>query len=101
MRPCDLAPDHADLGATDLLLATVDIGDLLAKVEVGGGGVIDALDLDQACLGVGDVATTLIAQVASLDVKSVSGFGRHLDREMGFRLINSSSNSAICLQDCC
>lgn len=29
----NLAPDHADLGAADLLLATVDEGDLLAKVE--------------------------------------------------------------------
>ncbi len=29
----NLAPDHADLGAADLLLATVDEGDLLAEVE--------------------------------------------------------------------
>jgi hypothetical protein len=35
MRAGDLAPDHADLGAADLLLAPVDIGDLLAKVEAG------------------------------------------------------------------
>lgn len=33
MWPSDLAPDNADLGATDLLLAAVDEGDLLAKVE--------------------------------------------------------------------
>lgn len=33
MRPGDLAPDHADLGATNLLLAAVDIGDALAEVE--------------------------------------------------------------------
>jgi hypothetical protein len=33
MWPGDLAPDHADLGATDLLLGAVDVGDLLALVE--------------------------------------------------------------------
>lgn len=33
MWPGDLAPDDADLGSTDFLLAAVDIGDLLAKVE--------------------------------------------------------------------
>lgn len=33
MRAGDLAPDHADLGAADLLLSPVDVGDLLAEVE--------------------------------------------------------------------
>lgn len=33
MRTSDLAPDHADLGAADLLLALVHKGDLLAEVE--------------------------------------------------------------------
>lgn len=33
MRPGDLAPDHADLGAADLLLCAVDVGNLLAEVE--------------------------------------------------------------------
>jgi hypothetical protein len=33
MGPGNLAPDHTDLGATDLLLSPVDIGNLLAKVE--------------------------------------------------------------------
>lgn len=33
VRPGDLAPDHADLGAADLLLAPVDVGDLLALIE--------------------------------------------------------------------
>lgn len=68
MRPGDLAPDHADLGATNLLLAAVDIGDALAEVEVGSSSVINALDLDQAGLGVGGVTATLIAQVATLDI---------------------------------
>lgn len=33
MWPANLAPDHAVLGAPDLLLALVDVGDALAKVE--------------------------------------------------------------------
>jgi hypothetical protein len=36
MWPGDLAPDHADLGASDLLLAAVDVGNLLAEVEAKG-----------------------------------------------------------------
>lgn len=48
MWPSDLAPDNADLGATDLLLAAVDESDLLAKVEVGAVDVVDTLDLDEA-----------------------------------------------------
>jgi hypothetical protein len=68
VRPGDLAPDHADLGTADLLLAAVDVGDLLAAVEVGAVGVVDTLDLDQAGAGGGVVAGALIAQVTSLDV---------------------------------
>lgn len=79
VRTGDLAPDHSDLAATDLLLGLVDVGDLLAKVEVGSVGVIDTLDLDQAGLGVSRVAATLVGKVATLDVKSVTSFGRHLD----------------------
>lgn len=33
VRPGNLAPDDADLGSPDLLLGTVDVGDLLAEVE--------------------------------------------------------------------
>lgn len=33
VRAGDLAPDDADLGATDLLGGLVDVGDLLAEVE--------------------------------------------------------------------
>lgn len=64
----NLAPDHADLGAADLLLASVDIGDLLASIEVGSGCAINTLDLDQAGARVGDVTRALVAQVTSLDV---------------------------------
>jgi len=52
--PGDLAPDYADPGAANLLLAPVDIGDLLAEVEVGSIFVINTLDLDQAGARVGD-----------------------------------------------
>lgn len=68
MRPGDLAPDHADLGSADLLLALVDERDLLAEVEVSSVGVIDALDLDQARLRVRSVSAALVTQVTSLDV---------------------------------
>lgn len=64
----NLAPDYPDLGTTLLLLCFVDIGDLLAKVEVRRIGIINALDLDQARLGGSVPSTTLIAQVATLDV---------------------------------
>jgi hypothetical protein len=75
-----LAPDHPDLGSPNLLLAPVDVGNLLAQVEaatsqypdcmlqrsarenlLGGSSIIDALDLDQAGLRVRGAATTLIA----------------------------------------
>jgi hypothetical protein len=68
VRAGDLAPDHTDLGAADLLLAAVDVGDLLAQVEVGSLGAVNTLNLDQAGAGGGDVARALVAQVASLDV---------------------------------
>lgn len=68
VRSGDLAPDHTDLGSADLLLASVDESDLLAKVEVGGLGVVNTLDLDQAGARVGGVTRALVAHVTSLDV---------------------------------
>lgn len=68
----NLAPDHADLGAADLLLATVDEGDLLAEVEVGSVCAVNTLDLDQAGARVGDVTRALVAQVTSPMIISVS-----------------------------
>jgi hypothetical protein len=52
--PSDLAPDHPDVGAADLTLSTVNESDLLAKVEVGGLGVINTLNLDQARFHISD-----------------------------------------------
>jgi hypothetical protein len=54
--PSDLAPDHPDVGAADLTLSAVDESDLLAKVEVGGLGVINTLNLDQARFHISDSA---------------------------------------------
>lgn len=66
--PGDLAPDDADLRSTDLLLSAVDVGNLLAQVEVGSRSVVDALNLDQTGAGASDVTGSLVAQVTSLDV---------------------------------
>lgn len=68
VRAGDLAPDDANLGAADLLAATVDEGDLLAEVEVGGVNAVNTLDLDQTGGGVVGPLGALVAQVASLDV---------------------------------
>ena len=71
MRPGDLAPDHPNVGAADLTLSTVNESDLLAKVEAGGLGVVNALNLHQGGVGVGGVLGALVAQVASPAKKSV------------------------------
>jgi hypothetical protein len=84
--PGNLAPDHADLGSADLLLTAIDVGDLLAKVEVGGIDIVYSLNLDQAGAGVSGVTRALVAQVTSLDVKSVASFGRHGDCDLASAL---------------
>lgn len=78
VRPGDLAPDDPDLGAPLLGVTLVDEGNLLAAVELGALRVLNALDLDEARLRVHPVLATLVAQVATLDVESVSSFRRHL-----------------------
>lgn len=55
----DLAPDHADLGASDLLLALVDIRDLLAEVEAAPK-MLDSFHID-----IGSPMTYLAALVSS------------------------------------
>lgn len=61
VRPGDLAPDHTDLGATDLLLSPVDIGNLLAEVEARTT-VSDGLRISSGCIL---VVTYLAAGVSS------------------------------------
>jgi hypothetical protein len=73
----DLAPDYSDLRALNFSLCPIDEGNLLAEVEVGGFGVIDTLYLDETCVGVGIALSTLITQVTTLNVESVTVFRRH------------------------
>lgn len=90
-----LAPDDTDLGALDLLLSAVDESDLLSEVEavtflaccsfpinpsghsLGGGNIINTLNLDQACVGVGVALSTLVAQVAT-PISQSDSFNRRL-----------------------
>lgn len=71
VRPSDLAPDDADLRATDLLLRTVNERDLLSEIELSLRGVGDALNLDQRGVGVVVPLAPLVGDVAGLDVESV------------------------------
>lgn len=63
VRPSDLAPDDTNLGASDLLLAAVDVCDALAQVERCGLGVLDTLDLDERGVGVGVTLAALVGKV--------------------------------------
>lgn len=101
MRAGDLAPNDADLGTADLLLSLVDERNLLAEVEavslsalvipprlrawdlLGGVGVINTLDLDQAGLGAGGVAGTLVGKVATPVIVFVSLEIRPCSRLLG------------------
>lgn len=63
----DLAPDHANgvrLAAAD----AVDVGDTLSEVPLRILCVLDALELEQADIGVRVALATLVADVAALDV---------------------------------
>lgn len=66
----DLPVDGTGVGAVLLALGTVDEGDALAQVPLGLGGGVDALQLDDAGLGGLQVLTTLVAQVAGLNVQT-------------------------------
>ena len=61
--PGDLAPDDADLGASDLLLAAVDVCDPLAQVEGCALWLVNTLDLDERCVWVGVALATLVRKV--------------------------------------
>lgn len=63
MCPRNLAPNDPNLGASNLLLATVDVCDALAQVERCGLGVIDTLDLNERRARVGDVLGALVRKV--------------------------------------
>jgi hypothetical protein len=83
VRPGDLAPDDADLGALDGPLSTVDVceavnppssnvrfhipivrtGNALSAVPVGRLGVVNTLELQKRCAGVGVALSSLVAVV--------------------------------------
>lgn len=74
----DLTPDDSDLGTSDLLVASVDVGNLLTQVELGVLWRVHTVDLDQGGVWVDQVLGTLVGQVLTLNVQSVS-FGHFLD----------------------
>lgn len=64
----DLAPHDSDLGASDLLGRSVDVGNALTQVELGVLWVADVLDLDQRDVWVVDALGSLVGQVLALNV---------------------------------
>ncbi|QBM90984.1 hypothetical protein METSCH_G00240 [Metschnikowia aff. pulcherrima] len=64
----DLAPDDSHLGASDLSLTSVDVGNSLTKVELSLLWRLNTLKLDQGHVGVGDALGALVGNVLTLDV---------------------------------
>ncbi len=64
----DLAPDDSDLGASNLLVGSVDVSHSLSEVELGLLGVGDTLNLDERHVGVNNTLASLVRQVLSLNV---------------------------------
>jgi hypothetical protein len=58
------------VGSVLLALGTVDKGNTLAKVPLGLGSTVHALQLDDGGLGALEVLATLVAEMTSLDVKT-------------------------------
>lgn len=59
----DLSPNATKVRAVLLNLASVDVGNLLAKVEVACFLVVHTIDLDQSGVGVGVSATSTILTI--------------------------------------
>lgn len=95
VRPGDLAPDDTDLGATDLLLATVDVGNALAVVEGGSLGVVDTLDLDERGVGPDRVLRALERDVLAPVGQHVS-MRSLLTRSLLCLLLSRSAPSSWC-----
>ena len=68
MSSGDLTPDDSDLGASDLLGGSVDVGDSLTQVELGLLWVGNTLNLNQRDVWVGNVLRTLVRQVLAFNV---------------------------------
>lgn len=94
MCPGDLAPDNPDLGAADLLLAPVDESNLLAEVEVGGLGGVNALQLEQAGVGVGVAGRQLVYTVVLSSSKHEVEWV-----DVGALVDNAGSNAGLSVED--
>lgn len=64
----NLTPDNSDLGTSDLLVGSVDVGDSLTNVELSVLWGLDTLDLDQRDVWVGNALRTLVGDVLTLNV---------------------------------
>ena len=74
----DLAPDDAD-GVRLAAANAVYVGDTLSEVPLRVLCAFDALELEQADVGVRVALATLVANVAALDIEAVALFRRHLE----------------------
>lgn len=76
MGSVDLTPDDSDLGTSDLLGGSVDVGNTLTQVELSvlWGG--NALDLDQGDVWVVGLLGSLVGQVLTFDVHCGGGLVR-------------------------
>ena len=65
VRAGDLAPNDADLGATDRSLGAVDVGNALTGVPLCGVGAVDTLELEKRGTGGGVALAPLVGDVLS------------------------------------
>lgn len=65
MRAGDLAPDDADVGATDRALGAVHVGNALTAVPLCGLGAVDTLKLEKRSTGSGVALSPLVGDVLS------------------------------------
>ena len=78
----NLAPHDSDLGASDLLVGSVDVSNSLSDVELGLVGVGDALNLDERNVGVHNSFASLVRDMLSLNVDCVSMVVKRSDNIM-------------------
>lgn len=64
----DLAPDASDLCTLSFSGGSVDECYSLSKVELCGLCIIDTLNLQQRCVGIGVSLASLVRQVLAFDV---------------------------------
>ncbi len=64
----DLTPDNSDLGTSDFLRASVDVGDSLTQVELSFFWGGNTFDLDQRDVWVVNALRSLVGQMLTFDV---------------------------------